>query len=62
VDPDQVERRWEGTGRSRGWKNHNQDILCEKMSSFQKKGEMMKVMETDILITLVLSSSNVYMK
>jgi hypothetical protein len=32
------------------------------MSSFQKKGEMMKVMETDILITLVLSSSNVYMK
>lgn len=36
-DRSKGERRWEGTEKSRGRGNYNQDILCEKESSFNKR-------------------------
>lgn len=30
---------WGGTGRSRGRRNHNPDILCEEKNTLTKKGE-----------------------
>jgi hypothetical protein len=33
----QMEGRWGATGKKRGRGNHNQDILCEKKSSFNKR-------------------------
>lgn len=31
------EGMWGRTGKSRGWRSHNQDILCEKKFLFNKR-------------------------
>lgn len=37
-----VGRRWERTGKSRGMRKHNQDILCENKNIFSIKGKIIK--------------------
>lgn len=35
---------WKGTGRSRGWGNCKQDIVCEGKNQFSTKGKILHVL------------------